>query len=67
MSERKQKYECLHPVFGHCLRDDHDACIDAKVAADGIPRCHMCGETIEDCDKTTDAEGFNECEWLAEK
>ncbi len=58
-----EQYDCNHQQY----HQDHDACIQAKIAADGIPRCFMCGDTMTECDSRTDAEGFNECEWLAEK
>lgn len=41
--------------------------IEALIKKDGIPRCFICGKTVEECNREAEETGFDECEWLASK
>lgn len=48
-------------------REAHEQGIAEKIAATGLPHCYMCGKTLAECDQQSEAQGFDECEWLAAK
>lgn len=47
--------------------EEWDKKIAELIAKDGIPRCFICGETLEICNLQAGLDGFDECEWLAGK
>lgn len=61
MSEKR----LINPIKGleNLTEDD----ILNLIHQDGIKRCLICGDTLDNCDKRADELGFDECEWLAEK